>query len=155
MNGQAQWAKQTPMVWQTLNAFHLVQEVVRAAGRGLLARGIRVNVDVPRTATLQADVQLMRHALRELVQCAVDAMPNGGELAITVWQDSNAIELEVADSRAQAMWRDRSAGSCLQLPDAVQTAAQAHGGQLTVANCPEGGMAVTMRLPAIALRAAA
>lgn len=141
--------------WQTLNAYHLVHDAVRASAKQFAAMGIDVQVDVPRSATLVADLDSMRGALRDLIQCAVAAMPEGGELSITVWSDERGFELEVADSRAQAIIRNRSPLACRQLPESVRHASQLHGGELTVANCPQGGLAVTLRIPSQVMRAAA
>jgi signal transduction histidine kinase len=76
-----------------------------------------------------------------------------------------ATELEVADSGAglsdearnrlfDPLFTTKESGTGLGLTIARQIV-EAHGGDITAANCPEGGAAFTLRIPQVAARKAA
>lgn len=143
----------------------LVESVLAAVAPQLRAQQIDVTLDVPPDTTLLADRDMLRRAILNLVLNALDAMPDGGELVITSWQGPQGIELEVADSgpgldeqvrrRAfEPFFSTKPGGTGLGLA-VVYRAAEAHGGDVHVLNCPEGGAAFTLRIPHRAMEAAA
>ena len=84
---------------------------------------------------------------------------------ITSWQGPRGIELEVADSGPgiseetrrrvfEPFFSTKPGGTGLGLA-VVWRAAEAHGGEVHVLNCPEGGAAFTLRIPRHAMEAAA
>jgi signal transduction histidine kinase len=92
-------------------------------------------------------------------------MPDGGALVITSFEGKQGFELEVADSgpglneeeqrRAfEPFYSTKPNGTGLGLA-IVYHVAEAHGGTVTVMNCPEGGAAFTIRIPRRTMRAAA
>src|SRR5271168_2021683 len=100
---------------------------------------------------------MLRRAVLNLVLNALDAMPDGGDLVVTVWQNAGNVELEIADSgqglseeareRAfEPFFTTKSHGTGLGLA-IVYRIAEVHGGQILAHNCPEGGAAFTLRLP--------
>jgi signal transduction histidine kinase len=144
---------------------HLVDEVCAPFAPRLASAGIQNTIDVPPRLCVWADPEMLRQALTHLVTNAVEAMPSGGNLVITSYFGRGLLELEVADSggglsdegRARAFepcytTKRHAAGMGLAL---VRRIAQAHGGDVTAANCPEGGAAFTLRIPAGARQAAA
>jgi signal transduction histidine kinase len=143
----------------------LVDGVLAAVAPQLHAQAIEVTVDVPPGTLLLADHDMLRRAVLNLVLNALDAMPEGGELVITSWQGSQGLELEVADSgpglseearrRAfEPFFSTKPGGTGLGLAVVYRTA-EAHGGDVHVLNCPEGGAAFTLRIPRRAREAAA
>jgi signal transduction histidine kinase len=151
--------------WQTFLVGDLVSEVCESLEPQLEAQMIDVDVDVPPNTLLSADRDLFRRALVNLVLNAVDAMPDGGTLVITSYDHGRGFELEVADSgpglsdeakrRAfEPFYSTKQNGTGLGLAF-VQHVAEAHGGTVTVANCPDGGAAFTIKIPRRAMRAAA
>jgi len=89
-------------------------------------------------------------------------MPEGGELTITVCQDDNGVEVEVADTGPgfitgecdkvfEPFFTTKSGGTGLGLA-IVQRIIEVHGGRITAANCPEGGAAFTMSIPQTAMK---
>lgn len=113
-----------------------------------------------------ADRELLRRAVQNLVLGAIAAMPDGGSLVVTSASGPNAVELEIADT-GESLFDEElhrafnpsvanhrgMTGWALAI---VKQIAEAHGGDATVANCPEGGVAFTLRIPQpIALEAAA
>jgi signal transduction histidine kinase len=92
-------------------------------------------------------------------------MPNGGELAVIAHSGATYVELEISDSgpglsdevRSRAykpLLATRDDAKSLGL-SFVHDVALAHGGDVTVQNCPEGGTAFTIRIPRRAMEAAA
>ena len=132
-------------------------------------------IDVPVDQAIQADPVLIRRALEPLVRRAFEsaAQPDSGrevpslrEVVVTSVDLGDAIEIEVADSGAglsDAVRRwlcdagDRPQADEFQAPSlpegaglalaAVRAAVARLGGSLRAANCPEGGVAITLRLP--------
>ncbi len=148
-----------------LDLRELVDGVLAAVAPQLRAQQIDVTLDIPPGTTLLADRDMLRRAVLNLVLNALDAMPDGGELVITSWQGPQGVELEVADSgpgldeqvrrRAfEPFFSTKPGGTGLGLA-VVYRAAEAHGGDVHVLNCPEGGAAFTLRIPRRAMEAAA
>lgn len=135
----------------------LTEEILASVAPQLTAQGVEVEVDIPPHTTLDADRELFRRAILNLVLNALDAMPQGGELVITSYDGRAAFELEVADSGPgirdgekqrmfEPFYSTKPTGTGLGLA-IVSHVAEAHGGTVTATNCPEGGAAFTIRIP--------
>jgi signal transduction histidine kinase len=143
----------------------LVDEVITALAPQLAAQAIEAVLDVPPQQFVTADRQMLRRAVLNLMLNALDAMPHGGSLTVTTAAGANAVDLEIADTgtglsedtmqRAfEPFYTTKSGGTGLGLA-IVERIAEAHGGQVRAANCPEGGAAFTLRLPQRLARKAA
>jgi signal transduction histidine kinase len=144
----------------------LIDEVCASLAPQLTAQDIEFVVDVPAGETVTADRDMLRRAVLNLALNALDAMPDGGTLTITTCLTSRGLELEVADTGSglsddsvgrafEPFFTTKCGGTGLGLA-IVDQILQAHGGSATAANCPEGGAAFTICLPApSALEAAA
>jgi len=150
---------------QTFSLRKLVNEVCASLTPQLSAQSIETAIDVADDRYLTADQDMLRRAVLNLVLNAVDAMPGGGELEITSSAVSSGIELEIADSgpglsdevKARAFepfFTTKQGGTGLGLA-IVCRIAEAHGGQLTAANCSQGGAAFTIRIPQTDMQEAA
>ncbi|MBN2477091.1 MAG: HAMP domain-containing histidine kinase [Pirellulales bacterium] len=135
----------------------LVEDVRASLAPQFSAQAIETTVDVSDSLLVTADQDMLRRAMLNLTLNALDAMPDGGTLVITATAISSCIELEVADtgeglsddtrSRAfEPFFTTKHGGTGLGLA-IVYRIAEAHGGDVTAANCPEGGAAFTLRLP--------
>lgn len=111
--------------------------------------GVAVSIDAPSAARIAADPGILRGLLDRLVTAAVAAaaapLPRGDgpplrEVVITVVEMADAVELEIADSGPVAAADERC-------PQPLRELAARCGCGLHVAACPEGGTAVTVRLP--------
>lgn len=135
----------------------LVEEIRAALAPHLAAQAVSSTLDVPDELVIVADRVLLGRAILELSLHALAAMPKGGDLVVTSCSGPGGVELEIADSGPGLPeivgWRGReslSADTTACLGRAVAIAdrvARMHGGDLTAANCPEGGAAITIRLP--------
>jgi signal transduction histidine kinase len=92
-----------------------------------------------------------------LVLNALDALPTGGDLALTACQTNAGLEIEIADSGPgvpaaivdrlfEPFFTTKGSGTGLGLA-IVERIAAAHGGRAKVVNCPEGGAAFTLIIP--------
>jgi len=143
--------------WGSFIASDLVEEIFDSLAPQLEAQGIEVSIDVPPNTVVHADREMMRRAVLNLVLNAVDAMPEGGELVVTSYNGRAGFELEIADSGPgltpdeakrvfDPFFTTKSTGTGLGL-SIVQRIVEAHGGRVTVMNCPQGGAAFTIELP--------
>ena len=116
-----------------------------------------VEIDVPHDLVMHGDPVQLATAVEALLRNAVEAMPEGGELVLTGFGDSMAVELEIADSgqglpeHLAGTWHrplvtTKPGRSGMGLVHA-QRIASAHGGTLTTLRCPQGGTAWTIRIP--------
>ena len=140
----------------------LIAEVCSSLSPQLTAQNIRAIIDVESSEQFLADTSMLRRAILNLALNALDAMPNGGSLWFTSLIGPHGLEVEVADSgpgmsdearrRAfEPFYSTKSSGTGLGLA-IVYRIAEAHGGDVRVANCPEGGAVVTLRIPFQPLR---
>ena len=152
-------------VLRPVNLRALVEEVHASLLSRLSAQGVKTTIDVADQVAVAADRDMLRQAVLRLTLNALDAMPAGGELVVTSCVGSRAVELEIADSghglsdeaRTRAFepfFTTKPAGTGLGLA-IVRRIVEAHSGDVTVANCPEGGAAFTLCFPRQALQAAA
>jgi signal transduction histidine kinase len=143
----------------------LLDEIHAALAGQMRRQGVRLDLDAPAHATVTADREMLRRALLDLELNALDAMPEGGDLVVTVYCGPSAVEIEVADSgeglsdeglaRAGELFhttKDHGAGLGLAV---VNRIVQAHHGKLRACNCPEGGAAFTLSFPRRSMEAAA
>ena len=135
----------------------LIDEVYASLALQFSAQSIRLSLDVPAHHVVVADRDMLRRGVLNLMLNALDAMPDGGELVVTSCQAQGQFELEIADSgpgfsdedlsRAfEPFYTTKSNGTGLGLA-IVCRIAEVHGGQLIAQNCPEGGAALTIRIP--------
>jgi signal transduction histidine kinase len=151
---------------ETFSLRELVAEVCQPLESHLSAQAIQTVIDIPEKQTVTAERELFHRAVRNLVLNAVEAMPDGGLLTATSAAGVQTIELEIADSGPALSDEERQQVFAL-LPSVqrggtgwglavVHRIAELHGGNVLVANCPDGGVAFTLRLPrAAAVEAAA
>lgn len=135
----------------------LVDDVFASVAPQLSAQRITAVNETPRDLAITADQNMIRRALLNLVLNAVDAMPDGGTLAIAAAADAEGVELGVSDSGAglseeseqrafEPFYTTKSGGTGLGLA-IVFRIAEVHGGRVMAANRPQGGAAFTIRLP--------
>jgi signal transduction histidine kinase len=139
----------------------LVDEVCDSLAPQLAAQHVTTHTNVEANTSVWADRQMLRRALLNLVLNALDAMPSGGELDLIAHIGSHTVEIEVADSGSgiaedvmprlfDPFFTTKPSGTGLGLA-IVQRIAETHGGDVLVANCPQGGAALTIRIPRMAV----
>jgi signal transduction histidine kinase len=143
----------------------LLNEIVVAFTPQFDAQAIRVEMEATPSTEISADREMVRRAVMNLVLNAIDVMPEGGYLVITVCSSPQLCEIEVADSGPglsaevskhlfEPFYTTKGTGTGLGL-SIVERIAAAHGGSIGVQNCAEGGAAFTLTIPQHAMEAAA
>jgi two-component system sensor histidine kinase CreC len=140
----------------------LLQELVGAACDSGAARGIRVALDVAADATVEGDPFLLRRAVGNLLDNAIDFSPEGGAVRVTLERTRRHAVVRVADqgpgipeyaqdkvfekfySLARPHSRKKSTGLGLSF---VREIASLHRGRVELANGPAGGALATLSLP--------
>lgn len=118
-------------------------------------QGVTCSFDIDRTACFQLARAAAGEALVRLVEDALRAMPDGGELDIVAVVGPHGLEFEVADSgdSSEFTLRIHDGSSRPQEHQAVHYLA----GNMRVQTyrCPQGGTARTLLIPNSIKRAAA
>ena len=115
--------------------------VIESAAASLLlanAAPIALELDVDFDLSSPVDPASLTGLLTHLMQQAIDEMPDGGDLTITACQTARGLEMEIADTGEAAESRRRT----LPMITAALSA------DVSWQNCPQGGAAVTIVLPA-------
>jgi signal transduction histidine kinase len=130
--------------WTAPTIGDLVATAVAAARRD--APAVRFDCDIDPQLARCGDPQPLAGLLAAVMQQAVAAavvpdphsdLPPLCEVVVTAVDAGNAVEIEVADS---------GAARAVVAAD-LETMAARLGGSIVVAACPEGGTAITLRLP--------
>ncbi len=136
----------------------LLSEVVETLAPQLHAQSIEVDLDVDPAIAMDADRNMIRRLVLNLLLNAIDAMPQGGDLSILAVASAAGVELEFADDGPgipeeslehlfEPFFTTKSEGTGLGLA-IVERIADAHSGYLNACNCPQGGAAFTLFVPA-------
>lgn len=137
----------------------LVREILGLLGPQAAATGVRI--ERPPTASVPAirgDPDQLRQVVLNLVQNALQAMPDGGVLGMEVGLDGEWVEMAVTDSGPGIpegergliflpFFSTRANGLGLGLP-MVRRIVEEHAGTISCHNRAEGGARFVVRLPA-------
>jgi signal transduction histidine kinase len=144
----------------------LLDRAATLAREELDARAVRlVRAEAQGLPALRADPDLVCQVLLGLLSNGAEAAGAGGEVRLEAHVADGRVELAVADSGPgvppdlrdrvfEPFFTTRPRGTGLGLAVARQIV-EAHGGQIAVADGPEGGARFTIRLPAAGAAAAA
>ncbi len=148
---------------QALDAAALLREAMEAVREHAQAAGIELHIDATERIALSGDGFLLRQALVNLLDNALDFAPRGSMVAVRVLRDGDDIRFEVADrgpgvpdyARERVFERfyslprpdggSRSSG--LGLPFVAQVA-ELHGGRAELVEREGGGSVAVLSLPA-------
>jgi len=136
----------------------LLEEVAKFYRLQLREANIQSKVEVGARTTIAADPDLLHRALSNLVLNAIEAMPEGGTLALSACAWDDGVRIEVADSgkgmtaeeAAQLFtpyYTTKTQGTGLGLA-IVQSIVSDHGGRVRVLSEPGRGTAFIIELPA-------
>jgi signal transduction histidine kinase len=135
----------------------MVDEVFDSLAPQMRAQNVKCEIDVPHHMRIVADQEMLRRAVLNLTLNALDAMPDGGEIVATGVSGARTVELEIADSgpgmssetkmhALEPFYTTKSTGTGLGLA-IVDRIMRAHGGNVRLDACPEGGLAITLCVP--------
>ena len=134
----------------------LLQEVCESLERESWRRRVPIEVDAPPYTMVRGDRRTLRLLLIRLIGNALSASPPGSEIVVTAYSDEEGVEVEVADDRSEpvelligkGLATVAGAGDARSMSwSEVQQIVAACGGRISVAPCPEGGVAMTVQLP--------
>ena len=156
---------QTGRSWGTFPLRELVDDVCGPLAMHFSSHSIQTVIDIPSSHRITADRELLLRAVRNLVLHAIDAMPQGGTMTVISADGPRAVELEIADTGPSLTEEEMHQAVALTSSEqnivlgwglaVVGRIAHLHGGDVTTANCPEGGAAFTLRIPKAPARVAA
>ena len=147
--------RDTPLLLIRANLVELVRRVL---DENVLPDNIACKLEAQSDyVQVQVDLNKIRRVIDNLVQNAVDAMPQGGELRVKISEDSEGATLIVEDTGEgipdeilpdifNIFVTTKSKGTGLGLAYCRRTV-MAHGGSITVKTKVGQGTAFTMRLP--------
>jgi two-component system sensor histidine kinase CreC len=140
----------------------LVDELVAGAQAAGAARGLRIDVQPGDDAIVDGDAFLLRRAVANLLDNALDFSPQGGSVTLALAKGRRTIDITVRDhgpgipeyaedkvfekfySLARPHSRKKSTGLGLAF---VKEIADLHHGHVTLVNLPDGGAIATLSLP--------
>jgi two-component system sensor histidine kinase CreC len=149
---------------QAVQLAPLLQEVVATAQDAAAARQVRVQLEAHADATVEGDPFLLRRAVSNLLDNAVDFSPAGGLVRVQLQCTQRQARLQVQDqgpgipeyaqekvfekfySLARPHSRKKSTGLGLSF---VREIASLHHGRIELANAAGGGALATLSLPLI------
>lgn len=135
----------------------LVERALRAFAPVLKQRPYEVGFEVPEELTVSADPGRLEQALRNLLQNAFQAMPEGGTLLIRASETEREVHIQIQDTGLgvpseirdrifHPFFTTRTRGTGLGL-SIVQKIMEGHGGRIELESPPEGGSIFTICLP--------
>ncbi|MGE0115521.1 MAG: ATP-binding protein [Steroidobacteraceae bacterium] len=143
---------------------HLVGDIAEDARLEATAQGKRVSFDYPDVLTIQADEELLRSAIENVVRNAVRFTAVGTAVELSLTQQADVVTLVIRDHgpgvpevelsrlfepfyRVHRQARERDTGGYgLGLAITARVMA-AHHGRIEASNAPEGGLIVTLSIP--------
>lgn len=157
-------------VREPVSVNELLDEVARDAELEADAHGCKVRLFAPVATSLEGDPTLLHSAIENVLRNAVRHTRPGTDVNLVLSAepaDGCAITVEdrgpgVPEDMLPRIFepfvrvgeaRDRASGGYGLGLAIAQRAVQAHGGAITAANRPGGGLAITLRLPATRARA--
>jgi signal transduction histidine kinase len=138
--------------------FPLIQKTLHLLQPSIVKHSIEVKLDVPGPDPIvEMDEHLMRKMMLHLTRNAIDAMPDGGTLTISVCKKDGWITIAFSDTGigiAEAIqdraidpfFTTKTYGTGLGLT-LVEKIAATHGGHFTLNRNPDGGMEACINLP--------
>lgn len=145
---------QAPGARATVDLAELLKTAVADRQLALAARNLHCVIDAEPGITLNGDAFLLRQAVLNLLDNAIEFSPDGGEIALTLRSTAESAEIRIRDHGAGApdyalaqlfnrfyslprpATGKKSTGLGLAL---VREVARLHGGEAGFANHPEGG----------------
>ena len=159
LNAFLDYARPSRPKWRRIDLGQVAAETLALVQGRAAKHHVQVLFVRPTTPVrVEADAEQIGRVLVNLAMNALDAMPRGGRLTVTISSAPDGfVELAVDDTGPgvdpkafprlfEPFFTSKDAGLGLGLP-LSQRIAQDHGGRLVASNRPEGGARFVLRLP--------
>jgi len=154
-----EYARPAPLVRTRTNVIESMDDVLVLLEHRAAAGTLKVTRECPASLEWSVDPQQFRQAFWNICLNAVQAMPDGGELRVTVATLRDRLEIRVVDSGEgiapenvghvfEPFFSTKLDGTGLGLA-LVHRIMQDHGGDVSVESAPGAGSAFTLRFPVI------
>ena len=151
------YARPVPLARTRKNVVEIIDEVLVLLEHRATPGTLKIVRDLPPTLECLVDPEQFRQAVSNVCLNAVQAMPEGGELRVSVGVVGDAMELRVTDTGEgiteedvghifEPFFSTKSDGSGLGLA-LVHRIMQDHGGDVAVESAPGAGSVFTLRFP--------
>jgi len=154
----------TTLIKEPVSLTEVVKDCARAAQVLAVRKGVRLRLQNDSTSiALNADEELIKRMILNLLDNAVKYTPEGGEIALALEKHNGSAEIVVRDTGIGLSERDQQrvfdrfyrvdkarsralGGAGLGL-SIVRSIVEAHGGQVTIESTPRHGSTFTVSLP--------
>ena len=141
---------------ESTDVSQLVQQVLKELGPEFERQSVCVEADLSELVVTIVPATIQK-AVRNLIQHALVASPDQGEISVTLIDGNYQWELEVADSSNGENWHTVHPNQ-RKLPTIISNELDVHlsaahrlalsqGGQIQTWNCPQGGIANVLIVP--------
>ena len=152
------FARPRPPEFQSVNVGGVVDSVVTLVGHTAEQNGIEIRKSLPASpSVIECDTEQLKQVILNLAINAIQAMPNGGEIAISAAEKDTGIVIAVSDQGSgipaesigkifDPFFTTKESGTGLGLSVAHQIVTQ-HGGVITAEKNADRGMTFSITIP--------
>ena len=154
------FARPVSLTLRSANLNQAINDILELLRPQLTANNVEVRLSTgQQTAYAMLDESSMRGALMNLILNAIEAMPQGGTLSITIDQTNETLRIEIADTGPgigeeeakkifEPFYTTKEQGLGLGMPYARKVIEQ-HGGTISLSSQPGKGTTISIALPAV------
>ena len=135
----------------------VIKETVESFGKTVRRAGLEIETDLQRGTYVQADSYRLKQAIWNLLHNAVQAMPNGGKIAIESYLEGDSVGIKISDSGCgidenilsrifEPFFTTKNLGTGLGLA-IVQKVIESYNGKIEVKTAEGKGTTFLMTLP--------
>jgi two-component system sensor histidine kinase PilS (NtrC family) len=135
----------------------IIKETVESFGKIVRRAGLEIETDLQRGTYVQADSYRLKQAIWNLLHNAVQAMPNGGKIAIESYLEGDSVGIKISDSGCgidenilsrifEPFFTTKNLGTGLGLA-IVQKVIESYNGKIEVKTAEGKGTTFFMTLP--------
>lgn len=152
------FARPVSLTLSSRNFSRIINDILELLRPQLTANKVEVRLSMAQSAYAMIDEGSMRGALMNLMLNAIEAMPQGGTLSITVDQTDETLRIEIADTGSgiseeeakkifEPFYTTKEQGLGLGMPYSKKVIDQ-HGGTISLDSRPGEGTRISIALPA-------